>query len=208
MTSGASRPLTERQAAVMERVDRRVPIKVIARELGVSETRINQHIRALKGIYGVSNLGDLVEEYRADQEDVAGEENGDLPELENSEQKEHLTTSDKGLGEDAYRNSQVPAHVFGMVNGERDTAGTVELSDVLPMIDRAPWLKPGEPKVVPGLLDGEQAVMFRLAAIIAIAFGLLAAVVLTVTAAITISEALDGRAAVPVDDQGFPVERG
>jgi len=44
MPPDKTRPLTERQAAVMERVDRRVPIKVIAQELGVSETRINQHI--------------------------------------------------------------------------------------------------------------------------------------------------------------------
>jgi biotin operon repressor len=34
----------------MQRIDRRVPIKVIAQELGVSETRICQQIRALKDI--------------------------------------------------------------------------------------------------------------------------------------------------------------
>jgi hypothetical protein len=45
--------------------------------------------------------------------------------------------------------------------------------------------------------------MLRLAAIVAIAFGVLAAGVLTATAAILISEALDDRAAVPVDQQGF-----
>jgi len=77
------------------------------------------------------------------------------------------------------------------------------MSDALPLIEQAPWLRPGEPKVVPGVLDGEHAVLFRLAAIIVIAFGFLAAVVLMVTAAMTISEALDGRAAVPVDEQGF-----
>jgi presenilin-like A22 family membrane protease len=53
------------------------------------------------------------------------------------------------------------------------------------------------------VLDGEHAVLFRLAAILGIAFGVLAAVVLTVTAAMTISEALEGRATVPVDEQGF-----
>ena len=50
MLSGAARRLTDRQQAVMQRIDRRVPIKVIAPELGVSETRIWQHIRALKDI--------------------------------------------------------------------------------------------------------------------------------------------------------------
>ena len=57
MTSGAVRRLTDRQRAVMERIDRRVPIKVIASELGVSETRINQHIRALKDFYDAASLG-------------------------------------------------------------------------------------------------------------------------------------------------------
>ena len=58
----AARPLTERQQAVMERIDRRMPIKVIAQELGVSETRINQHIRALKDIFEAESLGELVEQ--------------------------------------------------------------------------------------------------------------------------------------------------
>jgi hypothetical protein len=45
--------------------------------------------------------------------------------------------------------------------------------------------------------------MLRLAAIVGIAFGVLAAVVLTATAAMMISDALNGRAVVPVDEQGF-----
>ena len=53
------------------------------------------------------------------------------------------------------------------------------------------------------MLDGEHATVLRFAAIVGIAFGFLAALVLTVTAAITISEALDGRATIPVDEQGF-----
>lgn len=65
MLSGAAKRLTDRQRAVMERIDRSVPIKVIALELGVSETRINQHIRALKAFYDAGSLGDLVENYRA-----------------------------------------------------------------------------------------------------------------------------------------------
>ena len=65
MESGAAKRLTDRQRAVMERIDRRVPIKVIATELGVSETRINHHIRALKDFYEAASLGELVENYRA-----------------------------------------------------------------------------------------------------------------------------------------------
>lgn len=198
MAEAESRPLTERQAAVMERIDRRVPIKVIAQEMGVSETRINQHIRALKNIYDVTNLGDLVEEYRADLA-IGNEASSSEKTAENQEPQ----TSSKALSEDTYSFPQVSDPVFGFDNDGRDSAATVEMSDVLPLIERAPWLRPGEPKVVPGLLDGEHAVMFRLAAIIGIAVGFLAAVVLTVTAAMSISEALDGRADIPVDQQGF-----
>ena len=198
MLPDASRPLTKRQAAVMERIDRRVPIKVIAQDLGVSETRINQHIRALKDLYEADSLGDLVEIYRLDYA-VSGDPNPQNDPLEN--QKGDL--AEQPLSEPAYNFSQLPEAVFSFDNGERDTAGAVELNDATPLIERAPWLRPGEPKVVPGLLDGEHAVTLRLVAVVGIAFGFLAAVVLAATAAIMISEALNERATIPVDEQGF-----
>lgn len=64
MGAAERRNLTKRQLAVLERIDRRVPIKVIALELGVSEARINQHIGALKDHYQVDSLNELVECYR------------------------------------------------------------------------------------------------------------------------------------------------
>lgn len=71
MSAATAPSLTQRQLAVMERIDRRMPIKVIAQELGVSETRINQHIRALKDFYGAESLTDLVENHRSTCQDVA-----------------------------------------------------------------------------------------------------------------------------------------
>lgn len=198
MPPDKTRPLTERQAAVMERVDRRVPIKVIAQELGVSETRINQHIRALKDLYGAGSLRDLVDLYRLEK--TEGESDDTLKEIED---KQGVGNSSKPLSEAVYKIPQVPATVFGFDMNGQDDVTTVELNDATPLIERAPWLKPGEPKVVPGLLDGEHAVMFRLAAIVGTAFGLLAAAVLTATAALMISEALADRAVIPVDQQGF-----
>ena len=198
MPPGEARELTERQAAVMERIDRRVPIKVIAQELGVSETRINQHIRALKDIYGADSLRDLVDLYRADaQENESGSSSEETPENEEPE------PFDNPLSEAAYTNSQVPSSIFGFDMGDRDKAADIEFNDATAMIDSAPWLRPGEPKVVPGLLDGEHALTLRLAAIVGIAFGILAAGVLTATAALMISDALNEQATVPVDEQGF-----
>ena len=198
MSAAASRPLTERQRAVMERIDRRVPIKMIAQDLGVSETRINQHIRALKDIYEADSLGELVERFRADNRAAGISVSTD----EGSETQE-LNPGIKGFSEPAYSKSQVPSGDAIGDNALGNDPGRLVMSDVLPLVDQAPWLRPGEPRVVPRALDGEHAVWFRLAAIVGIAFGFLAAVVLTVTAAVTISEALDGRAVVPVDEQGF-----
>lgn len=197
MSTGSSRSLTERQRAVMERIDRRAPIKVIAQELGVSETRINQHIRALKDIYGAENLGDLVERFRADQEP----EEQSLAPADPAEEAQGGETED--FIETAYNKSQVPVGALIADTASSNDPGELVISDVSSMVDQAPWLRPGEPRVVPRALDGENAVWFRLMAIVGIAFGFLAAVVLTVTAAVTISEALDGRATVPVDEQGF-----
>ena len=198
MDSAASRPLTERQKAVMERIDRRVPIKVIAQELSVSETRINQHIRALKDIYEAENLGDLVECYRADH---ALDESPDRE--ENSSENQGDDPSLKPYSDSVYTNKQIENEpLIGKKHAGNDP-GELVMSDVLPMEDQVPWLSTGEPRVGPRVLDGPNAVLFRLVAIVAIAFGVLAAVVLTVTAAMTISEALDGRAAVPVDQEGF-----
>lgn len=188
MPAASSRALTERQRAVMERIDRRVPIKVIARELGVSETRINQHIRALKNIYDAENLGELVERHRAE----SGYE-GEPEQSGVSKPSQDVTAKSEGFSETVYSKSQVPTDGLIGEEGGGNDPGELVMSDVLPLVDQAPWLRPGEPRVVPRVLDGEHAVLFRLAAIVGIAFGFLAAVVLTVTAALTISEALDGQ---------------
>lgn len=189
MGSGAARRLTDRQRAVMERIDRRVPIKVIAAELGVSETRINQHIRALKDFYAAGSLGELVENYRATIAPEAIEEPAQEPPVETPD-----ADLLKVFSEAAYTKSQVNGLADLADFGGRDDPGQLVLSDAMPLLEQAPWLRTGEPKVVPGVLDGEHAVLFRLGAIIGIASGILAAVILAVTAAMTLSAATDGKA--------------
>ncbi len=198
MSSASLRPLTERQRAVMERIDRRIPIKVIAQELGVSETRINQHIRALKDIYKAENLGELVERHRAENRAKSPRAGDKVSDENQSGSKEQ-----KAFSETVYSKSQVPNQNEIGETLEGNDPGELVMSDVLPLVDQAPWLHPGEPRVVPRVLDGEHAVLFRFAAIMGIAFGFLAAVVLTVTAALTISEALDGQMAGSAIEQGI-----
>lgn len=194
MASGAARRLTDRQRAVMERIDRRVPIKVIAADLGVSETRINQHIRALKDFYDAGSLGDLVENYRATlapEARIAYEENalGDAADA----------VLLKPFSETAYTISQInPSTVLADL-ALRDDPGHLVLGDAMPLTEQAPWLRPGEPRVVPGVLDGEHAVLLRLGAIIGIASGILVSVILAVTAAMTLSEATEGKLYLSVE---------
>lgn len=189
MGAKKGRKLTGRQKTVLERIDRRVPIKVIAQEMGVSETRINQHIRALKDFYKVETLNELVELHREERA---------LKEAEALAEAKLKDLSDSG-----YRKSQVESRSEPHEEDSRVDPGEIVLNDVMPVSGLAPWRLANEPRIVPGVLDGENAVLLRLAAIVGIAFGCLAAVVLTVTAAVAISEALDGRAAIPVDEQGF-----
>ncbi len=191
MASGAARRLTDRQRAVMERIDRRVPIKVIAAELGVSETRINQHIRALKDFYAAGSLGELVENYRA----TLPRPSDDAAAGSAASASDSAEALDAGVfSETVYTKGQVngPANLTDFDG--RDDPGHLVLSDAMPLIEQAPWLRQDEPKVVPGVLDGEHAVLFRLGAIIGIASGILAAVVLAVTAAMTLSAATEGKA--------------
>lgn len=187
MASGAARRLTDRQRAVMERIDRRVPIKVIASELGVSETRINQHIRALKDFYAAASLGELVENFRATrQAEEPGQELGAAAPAE--------APAPGDFSEAAYTKTQINGAAAFADFADRDDPGRLVLSDAMPLAEQAPWLKPGEPRVVPGVLDGEHAVLLRLGAIVGIASGVLAAVILAVTAAVTLSAATDGKA--------------
>ena len=188
MPSATSRPLTDRQRDVLERIDRRVPIKVIAQELGVSETRINQHIRALKDIFGASSLNELVVKYRASMTVSEPEAEAEI---------------EKALSEVAYIKKQLQDLPERVDLESRVDEGELVMNDAMPLLEQAPWLRPGEPKVVPGVLDGEHAVLLRLAAIVGIAFGFLAAIILMVTASMSISEVLDGRAVIPVDEEGF-----
>lgn len=205
MLSGAARRLTDRQQAVMDRIDRRVPIKVIAQELGVSETRINQHIRTLKNAYQAGSLGELVENYRATLPPAPPEaEEGDdrVPDALGPEAFVNATdTGPPPLSKSVYKKKQMVQAGLFAEQPVRDDPGRLVMSDAMPLIDQAPWLRPGEPRAVPGVLDGEHAVLFRLGAIIGIASGILVAVVLTITAAVSLSEATQGKASISVDQQ-------
>lgn len=168
--------LTDRQRDVLVRIDKRVPIKVIAADLGVSEARINQHIRTLKDKFEVDSMNALVEHFRASDGYVSG---GADP-----------------YRKAVYRNSQLPDEPVFPDQGSRVDPGEIVLSDAHHVLIDAPWIEPREPVVVPPFFDGDNAVLTRFGAMIGIAFGVVAAVILVVAATVTVSEVLDGKASV------------
>lgn len=201
MTSGAGRRLTDRQRAVMERIDRRVPIKVIAQELGVSETRINQHIRALKNLYDAGNLGDLVENYRAVHRDSRVE-------LPLSRSHDPLPSVAPVLSQPVPPPSSParPQRTFPLVEAwVRDETGSILFGDALPFVPSDNQAEPDEPQLVPKLLEGEHAVPFRLLAILSISACILATVILSVNAAVVLSDVVEDKAAFSGRDWSAPV---
>lgn len=180
----ASQPvrLTDKQLAVLERLDRRMPIKVIAVELGVSESRVNQHVRALKNHFGVESLGELIDRARDAEITPSG-----------------IMEPDP-YRKSACRNSHLPEAAEPSQTGDRVAPGEFVLADVVPVAIEAPWSVRHEPRVVPGVLDGENAVLFRLAVITGLAVGIIAAVLLVMTAALTVSEATAGTEVIVPED--------
>ena len=170
------RQLSERERAVLSGIDRRLPLKTIAAELGVSESRVNQHVRALKERYGVTNLPALLDAWR--DQDI---ENIDADPCRNP----------------AWRIPQVPDPAIGGETDGRVAPGEFVLSDAALYAIEAPWTVRNDPRVVPGMLDGDNAVLLRLAVIVGMTFGLLAAIVLVVTASLSVSEVLKGESLVP-----------
>ena len=191
--------LTERQRAVLERVDQRVPIKIIAADLNVSEARINQHIRALKDKFSVESMSDLVASYRALDwhEDTAGA--GPI-----ADPKTASISGSDPYRNSLYRKSQLQSPSQSEHSASRDNPGEIVLSDAHHVLIDAPWAEPREPVVVPPTLDGEHAVLYRIGAMIGIAFGIIVALILVVAAAVTISEFLDGKAAILTNQDGSP----
>lgn len=191
--------LTEKQREVIRRIDRRMPIKLIASEMGVSETRINQHIRALKSIYQAGSLNELVESYRLVERRASSAANvwktDEFPVVSRSGEAVEMG-SPPPLRNAAYSKKQVhnEPHVSDLP--ERDDPGSIRLSDAHVVARDAPWAHDIEPVVVFGALDGKHAVLYRSMVMVGLAFGMIAGVVLVVSAALSLSEVLDSRASV------------
>ncbi|MXP13630.1 hypothetical protein GRI44_02535 [Altererythrobacter confluentis] len=158
--------LTERQVAVLELNSVRKPLKVIALELGISQARVNQHIKTLKEKLKVNTLNELADCYRVS--------------MEKSPYRKPI-----------YSKNRVPACQISGEQGAKDAAGHFVLHDSIPFGMQAPWeTKVGE-RIVPGMLDGDHAVTARLFLVVFIALGLLASVALIITVYMSLDAAVN-----------------
>ncbi len=163
------RRLTRRQAEVLELVARRRTLKQIASALGISESAINLHIKALKEILGVNSLTELADAYQ---------------EAQISEPTDTYRNS-------AYRKSAVPdAGEFDQDLDLEAPGPVVSFHDALTYRVDAPWHVDPEPRVVPKVLSGANARLVRAAFIVGIALGMFVLVLTGLGIAQGISAAL------------------
>lgn len=171
MAGSDGRALSERQKEVLGLIDQRYTIKEIAAELGVSETRINQHIDALKRRLGANSHRELAERYRELLAPFTP-----APFRKSVERSPQLAIRDEARS--------LPGRVAD---------SGLALADVHAFALEAPWAKASEQPVVPPALDGDNAVLVRLAVVAAIVFGTLASLVLAITAADSLSGLVGSR---------------
>ena len=157
---------------VLERVVQRKPYKIIAAELEISETRVKQHVRTIKDRLEANSLPELVEQFH---------------------QITYKSPLPKGVGP----KSELPLMKVPDIDRLTDDPGELELAESITMELKAPWTSSPEPKIVPRVLDGENAGLSRLLVILGIVLGLLAAIVLTLTVASALTEQFDGTRFVP-----------
>ena len=186
---------TDRQIEVLSLVARRLTIKEIAAELGVSESAINQRIRTLKEKARVNTHRELAQMYL----DFCAEDVPASPYF-----------SEKTCSDSACRISQLEASSLIQNEGtESKSRSAFSFHDSQLFRSEAPWLEIDEPRVVPRVLDGPNAVWFRIVAIFVIAVALMVSVIVGLATLQAITNAIESGRAVPAGQTaGLPFEHG
>lgn len=163
--------LTQRQSQVLELVAKRRTLKQIAGELQISESAVNQHIKALKVILGVNSLSELADLHRT---------------MGNLHAESDCINS-------ACRISELPSeHGIDQQSELDDQGSEITFHDAFSYRLDAPWEGKPEPWVVPGLLNGPNSKLLRAALIVAMALGFLALVLVGLGVAQGVSEVIAG----------------
>lgn len=165
--------LTDKQRAVLAQLANGRTSKEIATALDLSESAVNRRIELLRIRFGGITRLELARRYR-DWAAVAPAKEQPADGVETYRQSLRLAPPAE-LEQKPVEDSQDDVLLF------RDS---LEIS-----ID-PPWKSQSMPKVVPGVLDGENAALTRGAAIAIILFGIVASLVLGLAAAGALTEAI------------------
>lgn len=173
-TGGTLKLLTEKQAAVLDLLALGLTSKEIGHRLSLSESAVNRHVEILRSRYGNVTRSQLARTYR--------ERPLDFPRAPADAACVESTEQIIGLAE------------TGAADGrERRDEPEAELAfqDSIAVTVDAPWARPEEPRVVPRVLDGENATLTRGATIAIMLFALLASLLLGIALAKGIAEVVN-----------------
>ncbi len=171
--------LTAKQAVVLEHLANNRTSKEIAYLLSVSETAINRRIEVMRWRLGGVTRHELARRYRqweSERERSAprSAENQESPCVET--RVEILQLAETGRdGESPDRDSEASDAVF---------------QDSIAMAIGAPWKAQSEPRIVPRVLDGDNATLTRGAVIAVLLFAIIASLVLGLAAATALADAV------------------
>lgn len=172
--TGEFKLLTAKRAAVLERLAQGRTSKEIAASLEISESAVNRHIEIMRSRFGGITRLELARRYREATRAISRPDAAAETCVETSKQKIDLAGTPA--------TDERPAR-----DGAR---ADLAFRDSLAMKIEAPWVRPEEPRVVPGVLDGENAMLARGTAIAIMLLAIIASLVLGLAAALAITEAL------------------
>ncbi|WP_395333907.1 helix-turn-helix transcriptional regulator [Novosphingobium sp. BL-8H] len=143
--------LTEKQHEVLRLVAENRTSKEIAWELGISESAVNQRIEGVRNRTGAPPRAELARAYR-----------------------HYLRPADTAYNPLPDKNPQVPPTADATEEWDQDEqADRLRLSDGVTFKIEAPWHAEPVDRLVPEVLDGNDAGLNRMAAMVLIAGGLL-----------------------------------
>lgn len=171
--------LTAKQKAALDLLANHRTSKEIAHTLGVSETSINRRIEVVKLRLGGITRQELARRYNlwlAAQPDV------DIKSAENSQSSCVETTGDI---------LQLAEQSTPVESPDRDSVvGDTAFEDPIAMSIEAPWKEWNEPRIVPRVLDGDNATLTRGATIAILLLAIVASIVVALAAAKALADAV------------------
>jgi len=173
--------LTKRQAAVLDQLLHGPTSKEIAHRLGISETSVNRRIEIIRARFGGVQRQEVVRRYRLW---CANRNPAQYPEKTPETSPEPCVETEREILQLARTGAAVPR------SGRDSEAAPSAFEDPVAMSIDAPWREWKEPRIVPRVLDGDNATLTRGAAIALLLVAIIASLVLVLAAAQGLADAV------------------